>query len=465
MRKLKGLIALILSAAILFSCTAAFAGDSILGVDISYHNGTVSFTDLQSNGKDFAMIRLGYYNKLDKNFEQNIKAAEEAEIEYGVYLYSYAYSDAQAETEANFVVETLSKYCSHAKHFTLPVAYDLEDQKMIDKGLTKAQITNQMNIFCGIIRDAGYTPMVYANRNWLTNYIDLNEIVKNDYKIWYAYWPSALPFDFSKQIEIGNTKVKADMWQYFGADEASSTVFDLNVIYDAASLITPRECNHSFDIVEFVSPTTQSRGYTLHTCSKCGREFKTNFITKLPVNGWNLINDRWYYYADGTFLTGWARIKNQWYYFNASGVMQTGWQKLGSTWYYLDENGAMQTGWINLDSVWYYCDENGAMKTGWQYIDGKWYYFSSNGDMAKGWHKFGSSWYYFKNSGAMAVGWQKIGSEWYYFNSNGTMYSGWLRVSGKWFYFDLSGKMLAGTQKLIDGRSYRFNSSGVCLYK
>lgn len=462
MKRLKGIIALIIAAAIMLSCTAAIAGEPIFGVDISYHNGTVDFTDLQSNGKDFAMIRLGYYNHLDVNFEQNIRAAEAAEIEYGVYLYSYAYSESQAETEAKFVVETLSRLGDTVKHFTLPVAYDLEDSKMLDKGLTKAQITKQMNIFCGIIREAGYTPMVYANRNWLLNYIDINEIVKNDYKLWYAYWPNKLPTDFSVQPEVGTTGVKADMWQYLGVDEASSTVYDLNVIYDAASLITPRECAHSFDIETPVPPAVGERGYTLHTCSKCGRQFKTDFIPAMLGEGWNYIVDKWYYVVDGVMQTGWRQIKNVWYYFNTSGVMQTGWQRVGSTWYYFADSGAMQTGWVLDGKSWYYTDENGAMQRGWLYIDGCWYFLDNSGEMKTGWQYVDGVWYYLAANGAMQTGWVLDGKSWYFMNSNGSMKTGWLRYGGKWYYLSDSGRMLAGTSKKISGKTYKFNSSGVC---
>lgn len=462
MKEFKAIISALTAAAILLSCTAAFAAEPIFGVDVSHHNGTVDFTDLQSGGKDFAMIRLGYYNHLDTKFEENVRAAETAEIEYGVYLYSYAYSEEEAEIEANFVVSVLSKLGEKAKHFTLPVAYDLEEPKMLENGLTKAQITKQMNIFCSIIRDAGYTPMVYANRTWLLNYIDINEIVNNDYKLWYAYWPSKIPTDFNEPPEVGTTGVKADMWQYLGVDDASSTSFDLNVIYDVSALISPSDCAHSFD-AKIVPPALDERGYTLHTCSNCGREFKTDFVPPLYSEGWNYVCEDWYYVLNGVPCTGWQQIKNVWYYFDDNGVMQTGWQRVGSTWYYLKSSGAMATGWVLDGKKWYYTDKNGAMLTGWQRVGSSWYYFDGSGEMKTGWLNDRGIWYYLGTNGAMVTGWAKDGKSWYYLSSSGAMKTGWVRSSGSWYYLDGSGKMLAGTSRKISGKTYRFNSSGVCL--
>ncbi len=253
----------------LSSCFTAFAGEQLFGYDVSHNNDVIDCVDAKNNGKSFVMIRLGYYNHLDKNFWANVENACENEMQFGVYLYSYAYSTQEAQIEADFVVDTLSQLGDRAKYFTLPVAYDLEDEKMLSYG--KTQITNQMTTFCDTIKNAGYVPMVYANRNWFTNYININTVKSKAYKIWYAY-PNDGP-NFSSKIQVGSTGVYADMWQYKHGDSTKKTL-DENVIYDSSSLIKPLSCYHNY-IKSTVVPTCTAKGYDLRKCKNCGKSYKT----------------------------------------------------------------------------------------------------------------------------------------------------------------------------------------------
>ena len=211
----------------------AYAADAANGIDVNEFNEDVDYSYIRSQDNSFVMIRLGYYNHLDKKFMDNVKKANEEGIDFGVYLYSYAFNEEEAEIEANFVIDTLSqiKEEGYGEYFNLPVAYDLEEST-ITKNCNKSQITKHMTIFCDKIREAGYTPMVYANLNWFTNYIDINTAVAKDYKIWYAYFNSSdkMP-DTSDYKMIGNTGVKADIWQYYAPQAATPTEFDKNVLY------------------------------------------------------------------------------------------------------------------------------------------------------------------------------------------------------------------------------------------
>ena len=87
--------------------------------------------------------------------------------------------------------------------------------------------------------------------------------------------------------------------------------------------------------------------------------------------------------------------------------------------------------------------------------------------------------YYLNTSGAMFTCWRKAksyssygGSDpyydtWMYSEMNYTV-NAWYQYSstwanGKnWFYFDSSGRMVIGNQT-INGKSYTFNNSGVCI--
>lgn len=198
---------------------------------------------------------------------------------------------------------------------------------------------------------------------------------------------------------------------------------------------------------EHVGPTVttpatyDAAGCILKNCVICGETEETE-IPKLVKNGWFKENGSWYYYKDDVAQKYWQPVDGQWYYLNSKGVMVTGWLQADGVWYYLSNSGAMVTGWQKIQNVWYYFNASGAMQTGWRYLSGTWYYLSS--------------------SGAMATGWQWIGNAWYHFNNSGAMQTGWLYDSGKWYYLESSGAMLANTSQRIGGKTYRFNSSGVC---
>lgn len=124
--------------------------------------------------------------------------------------------------------------------------------------------------------------------------------------------------------------------------------------------------------------------------------------------------DKWSYFASsGVRKTGWLKDAGHWYYFNGSGYMlQSCWVKDAGHWYYLDKWGAMKTGWVRVEGYWYYLDSSGAMKTGWVKDDGSWYYLRPAANKP---------------------------------------------ASGP------EGAMLANGTWTIDGKAYRFSSSGVCL--
>lgn len=249
--------------------TVAYAAGPSFGLDISEHNGSnVNMSAYKQKGKSFVMIRIGYYNHLDKQFWNNVKKANDAKIPFGVYLYSYAYSVEEAKIEAEFVVETLSKLGSNAEYFKLPVAYDLEDSQL--NKFSKQQLTNQCVTFCDIIRSAGYTPMVYANLDWFTNRLDIKTLNNKDYKLWYANW-SIKNGNNSVPVKIGKTGIKADIWQY----DDNNYYFpgtDSNVAFDLNSLLKDYGCAH-----KYTKKTTAAKcgvvGKITYTCSSCKKSF------------------------------------------------------------------------------------------------------------------------------------------------------------------------------------------------
>ncbi len=259
---MKKIISIILSAIVMLSSISVFAADNSFGIDVSEHNGDINYVQQVKNGTSFVMIRLGYFNHLDKYFWQNVKAVSEAGINFGVYLYSYAYDLNEAQIEADFILSTLAEMPEeYDKYFTMPVAYDVEDKQLVKFG--KDQLTSQVELFCNAVNFAGYTPMVYANVNWFENYLDANKFYNNGYKIWLADWkdnPS-----FSNQKVIPNTTIPADIWQYQSGSEHSSGL-DQNVSFSINSLM------HKYTLVSDAEPNCEKAGSRIFKCSICEDE-------------------------------------------------------------------------------------------------------------------------------------------------------------------------------------------------
>ncbi len=236
------------------------------GTDVSQHNGKgVDYTAWKKAGKTFTMIRMSYGNDhLDPQFWDNVNAAEAAGVPFGVYHYSYAYNTKEATIEANYVKSVLAQMKGKYKYFVLPVAYDLEDQKILNNS-NKKTIIQHATTFCDAIRAAGYTPMVYANLNWFTNYLDVQTLHSKDYKLWYANWQPKTT-DFSAPVQIGKTGVYADIWQYAEGDMRAG-VPDYNVLWDFKALA------HVYSGKVIAQPTCAAYGKTKYTCTQCGDSY------------------------------------------------------------------------------------------------------------------------------------------------------------------------------------------------
>lgn len=176
------------------------------GVDVSHHQGKIDWKKVKKAGYDFAIIRLGYrgYGKTgnlcdDKTFKENIKGAESAGLDVGVYIFSQAINKKEAKEEANFVLERIKGI-----KLDLPVVYDPElirDDDARTDNVSGEQFTENTIIFCEMIKKAGYTPMIYSNMVWEAELFDMERL--KDYKFWYA--------DYEK---IPQTPYTFEYWQH-----------------------------------------------------------------------------------------------------------------------------------------------------------------------------------------------------------------------------------------------------------
>lgn len=203
------------------------------GIDVSYHNGSIDFNAVKKAGVEFVIIRVGYRGygtsgslNADTDFAKNMKNAAAAGLPIGVYFYSQALTEAEAIAEANYTLNKIKGY-----QITLPVIFDYEfagvssgrlDSAWKNKTITKEQMTNNTLAFCKTIEDAGYEPMVYANKSFLSDNIDHTVIEDNDYPVWLAHYTT-------KTTYTGDYNI----WQFSSTGKINgiSTNVDCNFMY------------------------------------------------------------------------------------------------------------------------------------------------------------------------------------------------------------------------------------------
>lgn len=156
----------------------------INGIDVSKWQQAIDWKTVKASGIKFAMLRLAHGTSKDIQFENYYAGATEQGIPVGIYCYTTAKSVAEGKKEAQNLLEMLD-----GKELTYPIALDLEDNLQI-KNMNKEQRTKLVLEYKKIIEDAGYQFIVYANLNWLNNYIDQTQLEDNDVDIWIARYCS-----------------------------------------------------------------------------------------------------------------------------------------------------------------------------------------------------------------------------------------------------------------------------------
>ena len=201
------------------------------GVDVSTFNKSIDYNKSKEN-ISFAIIRAGFGvsylpdKQKDALFEQHYQGYKNAGLPVGAYYYQYANEIGEGKKEA----ENCLKYIA-GKSFDLPIFYDVEDGSL--NGLSKETLTTIVKEFCETIKAAGYQAGVYANKNWLNNKLNVEEL--KDYVIWAAVYgknDGNVPADSVKYAG------KHEIWQYTsrGYVEGINGRVDKNIMYEEISV-------------------------------------------------------------------------------------------------------------------------------------------------------------------------------------------------------------------------------------
>ena len=194
---------------------------TVMGIDISKHNGNIDWNAVKNSGVQYVILRCGYRGSAsgvlveDQKFKKNIQGATAAGLKVGIYFFSQAVNEVEAVEEASMTLSLIKKY-----RITYPVYIDVESANGRADGISKAARTSVINAFCQTIRNSGYTPGLYANKNWLTEKINTGAL--GGCKIWLAQYVAAPTYGG-----------RYEMWQYSsrGSIAGIKGNVDLNVSY------------------------------------------------------------------------------------------------------------------------------------------------------------------------------------------------------------------------------------------
>lgn len=196
------------------------------GIDVSVFQGDIDWNAVKNDGIDFVMLRVGYrgYGTKgiigeDANFKKNYEGAKEAGLKVGAYFFSQALNEKEAAEEANFVLDTVKDY-----PLDYPIAFDWEfvrNDEARTNGMSSESITTCAKSFCEVIAQAGYTPLIYFNRE--TGYFSYDLTLVKDIGFWLAEYYDTPSFYYNYK-----------MWQYSesGSVDGINGEVDMNIFID-----------------------------------------------------------------------------------------------------------------------------------------------------------------------------------------------------------------------------------------
>lgn len=195
-------------------------GESIPGIDVSSHQGSIDWPKVKAAGMEFAFIRVGYRGydtgtlHADSLALTNLQQAKAAGLKIGAYFFSQALNVDEAVEEAQFALAMLE-----GVELDLPLVYDWEyvSESARTGAMEQEVLMDCVDAFCVQVERAGFEPMVYFNQELAKTLLDITKL--SDYPFWLAMYTDQMTFPY-----------QIDFWQY--SDEGQVPGIEGNVDLD-----------------------------------------------------------------------------------------------------------------------------------------------------------------------------------------------------------------------------------------
>jgi len=202
---------------------ACTAGNYMVGLDVSHHQGKIDWQKVAAAGIEFVFVRLGYRGYetgnlvTDSNAVENLQGARDAGLLVGAYMFSQAVSVAEAQEEARYALDILGDF-----KLDLPLVYDWEfvSEAARTANVSGRSLTEFTIAFCETVKNAGVEPMLYFSVNVAKYWLNMEKLER--YGWWLAMYNPENPL-----------LCQVDAWQYTneGRVDGISTVVDINLLF------------------------------------------------------------------------------------------------------------------------------------------------------------------------------------------------------------------------------------------
>ena len=195
--------------------------NTMIGIDVSKWQGDINFEKVKEAGVEFAFIKVGGQNGLDKEyyvdskFKRNIEGFKSVSIPVGLYFYSYANTEEKAYQDAMWVINEIKDY-----KIDLPIAFDWENWSTYNRfHMSFNTLTKVANKFMNTLKEHGYDSMLYSSKNYLEQIW-----MPTSFPIWLAHYTSSTDYQGSFKC-----------WQRTSSAKISgitSNTVDFDICYD-----------------------------------------------------------------------------------------------------------------------------------------------------------------------------------------------------------------------------------------
>ena len=184
-----------------YPCTIS---DSIKGIDVSYHNGSIQWKILKDNHPEiqFAFIRATVGLNKDPKYQEYLEGANDVGLLNGAY--HYYWSNRNSAIQFN----NFKNAVDMDKHELIPVL-DVEKPSKYGADNLRQGIANWLKL---AEEEYGVKPMIYTNLNFYNEYL---RGYFSEYPKWiaaYSRCPSTVDWDMHQYSDTGKVKgIKGDV--------------------------------------------------------------------------------------------------------------------------------------------------------------------------------------------------------------------------------------------------------------
>lgn len=165
-------------------------------IDVSRYQGTIDWAQVASAGYKGAMLKTVSTNRklskredglyIDPTFETNYRNARAAGLDVGVYYYTYATNKDMVNAELSLLRQAV-----YGKELTLPVAVDVEDNKLVS--LDKQDLTDLTAYALHEVEQMGFYAQLYTYTSFAKAHLFVGGAALHPYDVWLADYTGKTP--------------------------------------------------------------------------------------------------------------------------------------------------------------------------------------------------------------------------------------------------------------------------------